>query len=592
MHLETYINKLISVMSFSTEVWMSLLLGAIVTLIIAYIIYKIQKKESTIHKQDHDAKLDRLEQLHLQDSEKINVLYELIIQSQKGNIGEIEATVLEEKIEIAADQITEADSDHAQALKAIAEKDKGEADDLLDKITQREHDLVEVYNLHAMNESRNGFYYEAVKWYRKAAELEPDNSNVHINLINTLNNADMQQEARELALKMLDSLEKSGSDDPETTFNLLMGISNSYDVEFETEQLEPYILRLQEHVRQHFGEQSPQMSGVYNELGRLYHEKNQFKESEECYLKSLDILNHSGVSNTRDSSVTTNNLATLYRATGRYQEALELLEKVKQNMTVVHGEGHLVQAFPIFNQSMIYQDLGKFKEAEDCLLKAKDLFLEKLGANHTNYIKVLQNLAGLYRDMHRYAESEAITRELLGKQAAIHGEDSIQVALLWNQLSVNLSIQYKTDEAEEALLKAIKIYDKVLSPDDTHVIIARHNMAYLYLDKGNYEKARLEWLDLLETLRQHGLDYCKETATIQVPLAGCCTKMDLWSEAEQHLRRALDFIEVKTPDNPNNVNIMELYSQILAKLGRQDEADTYKAKAEALKVRFEQETGS
>ncbi len=54
---------------------MSIVIGALVTLIIGYIIYRIQKKENTLHKQDHDARLEEIKLLHQQDSEKIKVLY-------------------------------------------------------------------------------------------------------------------------------------------------------------------------------------------------------------------------------------------------------------------------------------------------------------------------------------------------------------------------------------------------------------------------------------------------------------------------------------------------------------------------------------
>jgi ABC-type nickel/cobalt efflux system permease component RcnA len=183
------VSKLLSAISFSSEVWMSILMGAVVTLIIAYIIYRIQKKESKIHKQDHDAKLERIEQLHLQDSEKIKVLYELIIQSQRGSIGESEAANLEQRIEDAADRINEQDSDKAQALKAIAEKDKPEADALLDKLAKYEHDLEELYNLHALNEHRHGNYNESAVWLEKLVELKPDDNEYRQRLFNDTNSA-------------------------------------------------------------------------------------------------------------------------------------------------------------------------------------------------------------------------------------------------------------------------------------------------------------------------------------------------------------------------------------------------------------------
>ena len=93
----------------------------------------MQKKESAIQMQEHVQRFDELKNLQQQDSEKIKVLYELMLQAQNGSLNQIESAVLEQKIELAADQIGQQDSDRAKALKAIADKQKKEADALLEK---------------------------------------------------------------------------------------------------------------------------------------------------------------------------------------------------------------------------------------------------------------------------------------------------------------------------------------------------------------------------------------------------------------------------------------------------------------------------
>lgn len=68
-----------AMLSLSPEAWISIALGSAVSFGIAYFIYFKQKHEAVAQQQNHDARFDELKTLHQEDSEKIRVLYELII---------------------------------------------------------------------------------------------------------------------------------------------------------------------------------------------------------------------------------------------------------------------------------------------------------------------------------------------------------------------------------------------------------------------------------------------------------------------------------------------------------------------------------
>jgi tetratricopeptide (TPR) repeat protein len=582
-----FINKIISALSFSAEVWMSLFFGAVVTVVIAYIIYRIQKKETIIHKQDHDAKLEEIKLLHQQDSEKIKVLYELIIQSQKGSIGEVEAEVLEQKIELAADNITEQDSDKAQALKAIAEKDKEEADDLLDKIAQREHDLVEVYELRAMNEFRNGYFAEAVKWYRKIVELEPDIFEAWESLIVTLIEADQRLEARELALKILAALDSQDPDLDMKTHTLLYSIVLSIDFEAETDLVEPYLLKNAELVKKLFGGQSQEMSCIYNELGRLASMQDKFKEAEEYYLKSIAI--YKALKYT-DDCIAFSNLAMVYIFTGRYGEALDLLEEAHAAMSEFLGAEHPKLIFVMMSKAHAYAKIGDFQAAELQLLKAKDLAEKKLGKEHKNYFFIIQNLAAQYCRQNRHEEAEPLIRETLEIQKAKKGEESIEVGLMRLALGDVLSAREEFREAEEHLSQAVVILNKFFPPESYNAGGAKTTLANFYIKIGKYEEARTGLLEVLQATQVSGRANTLEAANTQGFLAEIHEKLEQWSEAEPYLKSAILILEEIAPDNPILQDILMRYSSVLAKLGRQAEAVEYQAKAEELKAKLEGQT--
>ncbi len=525
--------------------------------------------------------------LHQQDSEKIKVLYELIIQSQRGSIGELEAEVLEQKIEIAADKITDKDSDHAQALKAIADKDKEEADDLLDKIAQREHDLVEVYELRAMNEFRNGYFAEAVKWYRKIVELEPDIFTAWESLIVTLIEADQRLEARELALKILAALDPQDSDLEEKTHSLLNSIVLSIDFEAETDLVEPYLLKNAELVKKLFGGQSQEMGYIYNELGRLSTTQQKFKEAEECYLKSIDIYKALKYA---DDCIAFSNLAMIYVYTGRYREALDLLEEAHAAMSELLGAEHPKLIFVMLSKAHAYAHFGDFQAAELQLLKAKDLAEKKLGKEHKTYFYVIQNLTAQYCCHNRHEESEPLIRETLEIQKAKKGEDSIEVGLMRLALGDVLSARGELKEAEEHLSKGVVILNKFFPPESYNAGGAKTALAKFYIKIGKYEEARTGFLEVLHATQVSGRANTLEAVTTQGFLAEIHEKLEQWSEAEPYLKSSISILEEIAPDNPLLQDILMRYSSVLAKLSRQAEADEYKAKADELKTRLDGQT--
>jgi tetratricopeptide (TPR) repeat protein len=589
MQIGLFIHKIVSALSFSTEVWMSLLLGAIVTIVIAYVIYRIQKKETKIHKQDHDAKLEEIKLLHQQDSEKIKVLYELIIQSQRGSIGELESAVLEQKIEVAAEQITEQDSDKAQALKAIAENDKEEADDLLDKIAQREHDLVEVYNLRALNEYRNCFYAEAVKWCRKIVELEPDNLDSIQHLMEVLLKADLDLEARELAVKTLDKLEQAGSGDIDHIFVFLQGIILSYDFQNETELAKPYLDRLLEFIQKHYSEQSYETCWIYGMFGSYYSFSQQYKESEVYYLKTIAIYETLSKDEMDNYDIIYCSLARIYCDTGRYQEALLLLEKAYNMRVAAVGENHLSLRTVLNDQARVYMELGKYSDAETCIMKVLSLVEEKLGKNHSQYLNYARSLGVLYFYMQRFSEAEVIFRDLLVKNTDKHGQESYHVAMTLYTLSVSLSKQNKQDEAEQLLHRALSIFEKVAPPEDGQFVAAKSNLATLNYEKGNYEDAEQGILHVIDVLKKLGREESLDMAKLQGNLAKVYEKQERWTEAETLLQSVLSCYAEKAPDNKEQIEYLRRYSTVLEKLDRQDEAERYKAKVEELESKQELE---
>jgi len=459
MLLSSFLNKTFAALSFSTEVWMSILIGAIVTLGIGYIIYRIQKKESALHKQDHDAKLDRLEQLHKQDSEKIQVLYELIIQSQKGSIGEKESDALEKKIEIAADKISIKDSDQAQALKAIAEKDKGEADDLLKKITSHEHDLEKLYDLHALNEYRHGNYPDSATWLSKLVDLKPDNIDYKQRLFISQTASGQYDEAEKLARSVLEKLQSNPDSAPKDIVSWLYSMGCTlYHKDKVPEAEAIYNQALQLGINK-LGAEHPDIFNLYNDLGLIYMDRGDFAKAEEYYTIALRIKDNVDEQDMINTAYITCNLAGCYNFQGKTEQAEALYKEGMKSILKLLDEYHPVLTYFYNNLGGLYYKQGKFKEAEELFLKAKVVFEKKLMTSHPDYASTQNTLGRFYLAQGKLDEAEGCFRTLLELGRKLYGDQSLGVANIQFRLSDIYMQRNQYDEAEKLLKSSMEIIE-------------------------------------------------------------------------------------------------------------------------------------
>jgi tetratricopeptide (TPR) repeat protein len=116
-----------------------------------------------------------------------------------------------------------------------------------------------------------------------------------------------------------------------------------------------------------------------------------------------------------------------------------------------------------------------------------------------------------------------------------------------------------------------------------------NSLYYLDSVKGNYEEARQGYLDIINITKKQGKEDSLDLHLCEANLAGVYGKMELWSEAEPLLRKVITFFEANEIKNPFYTRILQRYADVLTKLGRLDEAEQYKVKAEELQAKLDSE---
>jgi tetratricopeptide (TPR) repeat protein len=153
---------------------------------------------------------------------------------------------------------------------------------------------------------------------------------------------------------------------------------------------------------------NPDLATSLNNLANLYKSTGRYAEAEPLYLRSLAISEKELGANHPDTATSLNNLAGLYESTGRYAEAEPLLVRSLAIREQELGANHPDTATSLNNLAYLYESTGRYKEAEPLYVRSLAIREQKLGANHPDTAISLNNLADLYRSTGRYAQAEPL----------------------------------------------------------------------------------------------------------------------------------------------------------------------------------------
>ncbi|WP_374409324.1 CHAT domain-containing protein [Hydrogenophaga sp.] len=117
-------------------------------------------------------------------------------------------------------------------------------------------------------------------------------------------------------------------------------------------------------------------------------------------------------------------MAGLYKAMGRYDEALPLYRRALAIDEKALGANHPDTAIDLNNLAGLYESMGRYDEALPLYRRALAIKEKALGADHASTATSLNNLAGLYKAMGRYDEALPLYRRAVRAVAVTDIRDS------------------------------------------------------------------------------------------------------------------------------------------------------------------------
>jgi tetratricopeptide (TPR) repeat protein len=304
-----------------------------------------------------------------------------------------------------------------------------------------------------------------------------------------------------------------------------------------------------------------------NNLALLYFAQGKYEEAEPLYLRSLAILEKQLGENHPNVATSLNNLAALYKTQEKYKEAEPLYLRSLAILEKQLGENHPDVATSLNNLAILYRVQGKYEEAEPLYLRSLSIREKQLGENHPDVATSLNNLAILYRVQGKYAETEPLYLRALSIREKQLGENHPDVANSLNNLARLYDSQGKYDEAEPLYRRSLAILEKQLGENHPDVATSLNNLAVLYDSQGKYEEAEPLYLRSLAIREKQLGENHPSVATSLNNLAGLYQSQGKYEEAEPLYQRAIAiFLEKLGENHPNTQTVMMNYYQMLAQL--------------------------
>jgi CHAT domain-containing protein/Flp pilus assembly protein TadD len=178
----------------------------------------------------------------------------------------------------------------------------------------------------------------------------------------------------------------------------------------------------------------------------------------------------------------------LYRA-GKYDEALQLAERVLEIRERVLGAEHPVVVATVNNLAILYQLIGDYTKAESLFQRTLTIMERALGPEHPDVARLLNNLAFLYKSRGDYAKAEQLYLRSLTIKERTLGPEHPDVASTLNNLAFLHKTRGDYAKAEPLYKRALAILEKAVGPEYSDVASALNNLAILYRNRGDYAKA-------------------------------------------------------------------------------------------------------
>jgi tetratricopeptide (TPR) repeat protein len=236
------------------------------------------------------------------------------------------------------------------------------------------------------------------------------------------------------------------------------------------------------------GATSAQTGHALHALGMLRYQQGKNAEARELYIRSLDILESSKVSQTEISPVL-NDLATVYISEHQWAPAKQAYERALEIDRRVLGDDHPKVAFRLQNLAIVAQNMGDWKQAEVLYRDALQRELRAYGERHPEVAVTKGNYGLLLQRQGRLVEAEPLLRSALDIKLSLYGPNHFMVG--YSRVSLAILLHDKGDLAgsDTEFRQALSVYESSLPANHQYRAALLMHFARLLVDRNKSAEA-------------------------------------------------------------------------------------------------------
>ena len=277
------------------------------------------------------------------------------------------------------------------------------------------------------------------------------------------------------------------------------------------------------------------LASIHAQLAQIYSSKENYPKAESSLLKSFDINSRLVKKNDARLGILANAVGDFYSSRGEYEKSekfyIQALETLESNNSIDY------KAISYNCQRLLYiyenrKDQEKMKEI------LKKLLIYHLGPETKEIADAHFTFGAILFSERKLNLAEASFLKALEIQKKLTGDESVEVAEIWNYLGIVYCEMKKFDQAEDVLEKSLK----VLSQNEDLLSKVLNNLAVLYENKSDFGKSGYYWSLLLDiTKNKPNLE--KKLSSVINSLANSLFKQGKFKESQEILLDALNIFE-------------------------------------------------
>jgi tetratricopeptide (TPR) repeat protein len=282
----------------------------------------------------------------------------------------------------------------------------------------------------------------------------------------------------------------------------------------------------------------------------------------------------------RDNLLDLRPVADGYRAMGRVEDAERVMRQAMDFYARHFSVDHPYYEATMMELGTAQLEDGRAEEARGTFDHGTDQMLLALGGGSGRLAAVLEDIAELFKT-HSYPDitEDYYMRAMEVRRHAVGATAAGQVRGLAKLGDLSRE-RGDMAEAESYYREAITLGETRLGVDEVETAYAFSNMGLILWNRGEVEAAARIWTQALATYRKRLGPDDPNLATVAFNLGQLRHGEGAWAEAEALYREALD-IRTRTlgPAHPATLQTINMYSLLLDRLDRGDEAARIRARA-------------